>query len=285
MLTLRAGSLIEIGDYLKALKDSQDAVFCSPERIESHWHLADSSKLLGLLREAEDSFEQVRVLLCKRFNYQKLGTFFRRHFDYVFEATVLDSLGQRITYVRGGKKKIVYFWNEDERDAFQKMVYCQDGQVIPAANFPDLFVATLKNEGVSHRTHLNDFFTKFAREQLYTEDAWEHMSQEKRKNAIEEGKLLYAYATNGKFKVLQCMMPKSTWWKEHFIRRCSDLYMPSQYELRKNDLDEKQADKETMNFVLTQNRNQMKQEVDKLNEEKDMDILALLRRYTEQNRR
>ena len=285
MLTLRAGSLIEIGEYRKALKDSQDAVFCSPDCIESHWHLADSSKLLGLAAQAEDSFEEVRALLCKRFNYQKLGTFFRRHFDYVFEATVLDSLGQRIAYVRGGKKKTVYFWNEDERDAFQKIVYCQDGVVIPATKFPQLFVATLENKGISHKAHMNEFFTKFAREQLFTEEEWEKMTQEKCTNAIEEGKLLYAYATNGKFRVLQCMMPESTVWKEHFSRRCSDLYTPSQYELKKNDLDEKRADKETMNNVVRQNRKQMMQEVDKLNEEKDLNMLALLRRYTEQNRR
>ena len=285
MLTVRAGSRIELGYYKAALDDSKDAVFCSPEHIESHWHVADASKMLGMSLQANYSFEEVLRLLCKQFNYKKRGTFFRNPFDYVFEITARDRLGQRLTYVRGGKKKTVHFWNQDEKELYEKMVYCRDGAVIPAVKFADLFVSTLQDEGMSHSDHVLNFFTKFARKELFTEDQWNDLAVDEREKAVEEGKLLYAYAAKGKFRVLSCMTPEQKHWEEHFIRWPFEVYIPTAYALKRDDALERQADEETMNSIVEQDSNEMMEEIRRLNEEQKMDKEVLLRRYFRRNTR
>ena len=285
MLTVRAGSRIEIGHYKAALDDSNDAVFCSPEHIESHWHVADSSKMLGMLSQANDSFEKVLQLLCKKFNYEILGTFFRRPFDYVFEITARDRLGQRVTYTRGGKKKTVHFWNQDEKELYEKKEYFRDGAVVPAVKFADLFVSTLQDEGVSHSDHVFNFFTKFVRKELYTEDQWNDLAGDKREKAVEEGKLLYAYAANGKFRVLSCMVPEQKHWEEHFIRWPLEVYIPTGHALNRDDRLERQADEETMNSTVEQDSNEVMEEIRRLNEEQKMDTQVLLSRYFRRNTR
>ena len=285
MLTVRAGSRIEIGHYKAALDDSNDAVFCSPEHIESHWHVADSSKMLGMSSQANDSFEKVLQLLCKKFNYETLGTFFRRPFDYVFEITARDRLGQRVTYMRGGKKKTVHFWNQDEKELYEKKEYFRDGAVVPAVKFADLFVSTLQDEGVSHSDHVFNFFTKFVRKELYTEDQWNDLAGDKREKAVEEGKLLYAYAANGKFRVLSCMVPEQKHWEEHFIRWPLEVYIPTGHALNRDDRLERQADEETMNSTVEQDSNEVMEEIRRLNEEQKMDTQVLLSRYFRRNTR